>query len=739
MVITKTHKQIKEKSIFNKTFKNINKNNQLIPTIYDNFNNIDNIKIFSNKINSTNLIIKKKIFLNDLKRGSFSTNFSPKNDFYSYINETWLNTYKTNKKLSYLVQIDDFRLVQDKVYHELLDIVENYIKHPPKNEIKKAHLLDNYYTSFKIMNTRTQSQKYTEEAVKFIDECIELNNPWRLLAFFNRNEIISWGCPFIWTLNPDDKNPNIYRCYLDGPQTSLIDIDVYFDDGKDITYKQNYRNRFNKYLHSLFFNVFGNNSNNITNDKNKHIDYHDIFLVEQKILNTMGCEKIKNTDKNNYNIIKTDEALTDYGFDWKAFTTEIGFKNTPTFFITSNPNYLKCGGELFLKEWNTPQWRTYWIYLFIRQQQRFDDYGRINFYDFFGLFMRGQQSIVSVELQPIFSLGFAFNTFLTNNYIKKYENIVHLQYVKKMAEDLKNVFISIVKENKWLQPHTKKKALEKLHKFDLVIGSPKVLRTDPLLDYTANDAWGNLVKMSLWRNKKAILLEGQHIIDIPAMDWSQIPPKFIGTQAYVVNAAYTPSKNNIYIPLGYIQKPFIDLDERGIEYNLAHIGFTLAHEMSHSLDDWGSQYDSNGCLNNWWTDADRSHFKKIQNDVIKQYETFAKYDGIIFDASPSIGEDLADISGLSICQEYLNKFQSNNEDILEIKKLSHKAFFTYFAYQQRQQIEKRAIQAQLKTNPHPLDKYRTNIPLSRSQLFRTIYNIKKKDLMWWHSTNRVWE
>jgi predicted metalloendopeptidase len=161
--------------------------------------------------------------------------------------------------------------------------------------------------------------------------------------------------------------------------------------------------------------------------------------------------------------------------------------------------------------------------------------------------------------------------------------------------------------------------------------------------------------------------------------------------------------------------------------------------MSHSLDNWGSKYDYKGNLNNWWTPKDQEMFKKIQRDVIKQYETFASYDGITFDAEPSVGEDLADISGLAICMEYLRDFQLKNEDNLSIMKLSFDAFFVYFADTQKQQINKKAIAAELKTNPHPLDKYRCNVPLSRSPIFRAIYDIKKGDKMWWHSTNRVWE
>jgi putative endopeptidase len=160
--------------------------------------------------------------------------------------------------------------------------------------------------------------------------------------------------------------------------------------------------------------------------------------------------------------------------------------------------------------------------------------------------------------------------------------------------------------------------------------------------------------------------------------------------------------------------------------------------MSHGFDDWGSKYDPEGNLNEWWTDEDKERYKKIQNDVIKQYEEFAARDGIKFDASIGIGEDLADISGLAICGEYLRDFQHNNNDLIPIRDLSYQEFYTYFAFQQRQQVSKKALSAQLKTNPHPLDKYRCNIPLSRSEIFRSIYDIKKGDGMWWHNTDTVW-
>ena len=718
-------KKIKYKS--NKTKKERQQNK--CKTFFNSYNTFeDKLEKVYGDIFSSEKFNLEKTDIKDLKKAVSPSKINPQNDFYSYINERWLNEKELEEDQKYIIQVDSFRLVQDKVYRELLEIVNDYIKN---NNNKLSKEISNFYKSQLNLNTDEQLKNYSKEILESIDNIRENGDLWQLLGFTNHNETVSYGSPFSWSLNPDDKNPSVFRCYVDQPQLSLIDINIYFDDGTDVNYKNKYKKAFFEYVYKLFENSFG---------KNHNFNVEDIFIVEIEILTAMSCEYIKGKKADStYNKITTKEALQKYGFDWAKFSKSMGFSYTPEFFITANLNYLKCGTELLLKEWNSERWRTYWIYIFIRQLNRWNQKGRDLMFDFHGNFVKGQEAIVQKELAPVFSLGFAFNTFLTNEYIDKYQNDQRINYVKTMAEDLKTVFIRIIKRNKWLQSQTKEKALKKLYNFNLEVGSPKLLREDPLLNYSSDDAWENITKLTKWRHDKAINLEGKKVIDIPVIDWAQVPPKFIGTQAYVVNASYTPSKNGIYIPLGYIQKPFVDLEERGIEHNLAHIGFTLGHEMSHALDDWGSKYDETGKLNDWWTDKDKKKFEKIQKDVIKQYEVFASYDGIKFDAAPSIGEDIADISGLAICREYLRDFQLKNEDILPIKALSFEAFFVYFAYQQRQKISKKAIEAQLKTNPHPLDKYRTNVPLSRIPVFREIYKVKKGDKMWWHSTNRVWD
>ena len=122
----------------------------------------------------------------------------------------------------------------------------------------------------------------------------------------------------------------------------------------------------------------------------------------------------------------------------------------------------------------------------------------------------------------------------------------------------------------------------------------------------------------------------------------------------------------------------------------------------------------------------------------EQYKIFSERDKIHYDVTIGIGENMADISTVAICDEYLRDYQEKNNTHPAVRSLSYEAFYTYYAYQMRQHVNKRALSAQLKNNPHALDKYRTNIPLSRSQIFRALFNIKKGDKMWWRNTNTIW-
>ena len=647
-------------------------------------------------------------------------------DFYDHVNYTWLKHNKVTVDERYIVQVDNFRITQYKVYNELIELTREYLK---KTHTKEANELRAFYHAANKFMSRKQYLYYATEYVDMMNNMMQNKaNLWQFLGKINRNEIYAWGSPFVFSLASDSKQADTYRCYVQPPKLTLTDLTIYFDDGTDVKYKENFKKAYFKYLNDMFTIFFG---------KNHGFEPTHVFNIESKILNAMGCEGLKENPEY-YNRVTPEKAFNDCNFNWTEFSKAMGFKTTPKFFITGSMNYLKCCSDMLLEDWTNVEWRTYFVYIFIRQVARWNLETRAVYYKFNDEYVEGERSDMPKHLIPVFPLALAYNTFLTNQYIDKYNIEENERYVEAMAHDLRSVFIRRTKRNKWLAPKTKAHALRKLENINFIIGTPKIMRPDPVLDYNPNDLWGNLVKCTSWRFDELIKLDGKPLIDIPIIDWFETPPKFVSKQAYVVNAYYNPTENSIFIPSAYMQAPFVDLNERGMEYNLAFIGFTICHEMAHCLDNIGSQYDEKGNLKDWWTPRDKIKYKKREADILKHYETFAGYDKIKFDVEGTLGEDIADITSLAICEEYLRDFQEVHQDIVPVRMLSFRAFFFYYAMQMRQQLSKKGLRNQLKKNPHPIDKYRVNVPLSRLALFKQIHGVDKKDKMYWEDIEPIW-
>jgi len=346
----------------------------------------------------------------------------PNNDFYTYINYEWIQEatrldeeYKNEK---YIVQYDDFRIIQNKVYYQLIDIVKKYIK---TNKTKRAkEISNNYHAGLKLLNDE-QARKHLNRYVAFLDTCRKSQkekDAWYFLGIMNKNEIISQGLPFVISLNPDEKEPNIGRISISQPQYSLLDFNVYIDDGVDENYKKNYRRNFFRYIDEMFAAFFGKNHGFIAKD---------VFDCEQEMIKAMICNKEKDEL---YTRIDKKTAEKKYGFDWEHFSKSYGFETPPPFFITNNINYVACGTKMFLDGWKKEKWRTYYIYVYMRQLIRFHEDWRSISYDFCGKFMRGQERIFPKELMCVFNLAYSFNTFLTNEYIDTYANQAAINYLK---------------------------------------------------------------------------------------------------------------------------------------------------------------------------------------------------------------------------------------------------------------------------------------------------------------------
>jgi hypothetical protein len=87
-------------------------------------------------ISSANYNLEKAVVKN-LKKAVSPSKIKPNDDYYSYINERWIEEIQISSKQGYIVQVDDFRLVQDKVFRQLLEIVDDYVndKNPQSDDV----------------------------------------------------------------------------------------------------------------------------------------------------------------------------------------------------------------------------------------------------------------------------------------------------------------------------------------------------------------------------------------------------------------------------------------------------------------------------------------------------------------------------------------------------------------------------------------------------------------------------
>jgi len=656
------------------------------------------------------------------------------NDFYNYVNLQWMKEIVIEDEPKYYVEVDNFRIVQEKVFYELVKYVNEYIKNNKTS--KKAIAIKNVYNSM-VTESNVKMNNHVKQILDFIDDTFNVKtktNIYDVLSAINSNEIISWGSPIQWQLLPDEKNVTKYISHLSTAKLSIYDYLIYIDDPSDTLETKKYKAYIKKHFFSYLNQLFALYEPINSDKKNHKYNPQDIWDVELELLTAMGCNSTMNN--NIYNSVSAHELETEHNFNWSEFAQKLGYKEIPKRIVVSNLNALKCTINLLKEKWNTPKWKTYWMYIYLRQISRFNNKDRQIYFNFFKKTLQGNPVNMPDEIYPITCLSLCFNTFLTEQYKENNNNQLYVDYTEHLCNDLRTLFYYKIHRNTWLDPSTKKAALKKLLKLKLVVGSPENLREDPIFDYKSDDPWYNMLLLINWKHKQYLSMEGKNLIDIPRIDWEHF--KLTGTQSYIVNAFYTPTSNSIYIPLAYLQPPFIDLKERGLEYNLAFLGYTIAHELSHCFDANGSKFDENGNLNDWWTKNDKLEYEKKIKDVINQYETFAKRDGIEFDAAIGVSESLADISGMSLIEEYLRDVLVIDGDIDIIRRTNLKKLYYYLAIQGKQKIYKNAIKSQLKINPHPLEKYRVNCPLSRLPLFKAIFDVKKGDDMSWHSEDTIW-
>ena len=288
---------------------------------------------------------------------------------------------------------------------------------------------------------------------------------------------------------------------------------------------------------------------------------------------------------------------------------------------------------------------------------------------------------------------------------------------KEMVENLRKAYAERIMATDWMSPETKKEALQKLNAFAVKIGYPDKWKDYSKLKITRQSALQNLFATAEWRKEDNLSKFGK---PIDRGEWGMTPP--------TVNAYYNSSMNEIVFPAGILQPPFYD-PKADDAVNYGGIGAVIGHEMTHGFDDQGRRSDAKGNLRDWWTKDDNDKFNAKAEMVGKQYDAFSPLDSVHVNGKLTMGENLADIGGLTIAYQAFQKTAEAKAG----KKIDgftpNQRFFLGFAQIWRANQRPEALRQQIQTDPHSPGQYRTNGPLMNMPEFYEAFGCKDGNKM----------
>ena len=318
---------------------------------------------------------------------------------------------------------------------------------------------------------------------------------------------------------------------------------------------------------------------------------------------------------------------------------------------------------------------------------------------FYGTTLRGTKEMKPRKERILAVLNGNVGQPLGKLYVEKYFPAESKKYMEGMIENLRSAYRDRIKQLDWMSDETKEKALRKLEAFTYKIGYPDEWDDYSELEISSENYIQNVMNSNMWEYNDMTSKLGQPVDE---KEWFMLPQ--------MVNAYYSSSGNEVVFPAGILQPPFFHPDfDHAINYGA--IGAVIGHEFTHGFDDQGSKYDWDGNLNNWWTEEDRTAFEKLAGKLAAQYSSYNPIDTMHVNGRLTLGENIADLGGVTLAYEALKKQLAGNEPDPIDGYTWQQRFFLGWANVWKGNINDEELRNRLLTDPHSPAEYRGNGPL----------------------------
>jgi predicted metalloendopeptidase len=281
-------------------------------------------------------------------------------------------------------------------------------------------------------------------------------------------------------------------------------------------------------------------------------------------------------------------------------------------------------------------------------------------------------------------------------YVERYFPAATKAQVQAMVGDLVQAFAKRIDALAWMSPATKAKAKAKLDTLKVGVGYPDRWLDDSGLEIVKGDALGNEQRAELFAYRRQL---GKLQQPVDRGEWWMTPQ--------TVNAVNLPLQNALNFPAAIIQPPYFD-PQADAAYNYGSMGATIGHEISHSFDDQGSQFDAEGRLANWWTIEDFGHFKAAGEALAAQFDAYKPFPDLAVNGHQTLSENIADVAGLLAAYDAYRISLHGQPDVVKDGLSGDQRFFISFAQSWRSKIRDAELRREIATDGHAPEQYRAD-------------------------------
>jgi putative endopeptidase len=422
-----------------------------------------------------------------------------------------------------------------------------------------------------------------------------------------------------------------------------------------------------------------------------------------------------------YDISRFEENFP--GFDWTAYWRGVGYGELQEVVVQHPSATTAVVEEIQLT--SRDALRAYLIFHYLASYADYlnSDLAAAAFE--FSAAVRGLSAQPAVEVRAQRAVESAFSELVGRAYVERFFSIQDRDAALQIVSAIRSELRERISNAPDLAPSTRAEALAKIDALGVKIGYPAQWSDYSDLAIVRTDLAGNVARVRAWR----VAQDSARLRRPADRERWFLPP-------HSTNAAYNPAFNEIILPAGILQAPFFDRNADPA-VNFGAIGGVIGHELSHGFDDIGRRLDARGSMRDWWALSDAQRFSEQAERLVLQYEAFEYAPGYRVDGRLTLGENLADVNGLSLAVGAYRRWLGGRRTSVLDGYTGEQRVFLGWAQMRRAKERLESMIARMPSSPHAPDPLRVNGVVRNIDAWYSAFEIGPTDRLYLAPEDRV--